>query len=214
MGRGVIFDLDGTLLDTLEDLRAALNHALAGEGFPPRSLEETRRFVGNGVRNLVRRGLPPEADGETLERAYAAFRAFYAQHCMDKTGPYPGVPQLLRELRGRGYALGVVSNKTDEAVGTLCGRFFPGLLDFAAGERAGMARKPAPELVLLALDALGAEAEETVYVGDSEVDVETARNAGLEAILVTWGFRTREALEAAGARTLAESPEELAALLP
>ncbi len=213
MKNAIIFDLDGTLLDTLDDLRDALNHALAAHGHPARTLDETRRFVGNGIRNLVARGVPagtPEAEADAV---FATFQPYYQAHCLDKTKPYEGILELLTRLKQDGHPIAVVSNKADSAVQTLCDRFFPGLVDFAVGERQNVRRKPAPDSVLAALDALDVPQTQAVYVGDSEVDIQTAHNAGLPCISVTWGFRTEETLLAAGAATFAHSPQELWELL-
>ena len=214
MNRGLlVFDLDGTLLDTLDDLAASLNHALTAFGLPARSREEVQGFIGNGVRLLVRRALPPEASAETERQVFAAFAAYYSEHCADLTRPYAGIAGLLDRARRSGFATAVVSNKSHREVQTLCGRFFPGLLDMAAGERPGLARKPAPDLTRLVLRELGFSAEQACYIGDSPVDIETARNAGLDCVCVSWGFRGRDELVRAGARRIADSPQELAALL-
>lgn len=213
MKRGLlIFDLDGTLLDTLDDLAASLNHALTGFSLPARSREEVRGFIGNGVRLLVRRALPETADPETERQVFAAFADHYRTHCADLTRPYDGVIDMLRRARQRGFATAVVSNKSHREVQALCDRFFPGLLDMAAGERPGLARKPAPDLPRLVLRELGFSADQACYIGDSPVDVETARNAGLDCVCVSWGFRSRDELIRAGARRIAASPAELAAL--
>lgn len=209
----IIFDLDGTLLDTLDDLRDALNHALTTHSYPVRTLDETRRFVGNGIRNLVSRGVPAGTAEAEIDAVFATFKPYYQAHCLDKTKPYEGILELLGRLKEEHYPIAVVSNKADSAVQTLCQRFFPGLVDFAVGERENVRRKPAPDSVLAALDALGVTQTEAVYVGDSEVDIETARNGGLPCISVTWGFRAEDVLENAGADTFAHTPEELWELL-
>ena len=213
MKRLLIFDLDGTLLDTLDDLAASLNHALTCFGLPPRSRDEVRSFIGNGVRLLVRRALPESADAETERQVFAAFAAYYREHCADLTRPYAGIAGLLEIARQSGFATAVVSNKSHREVQTLCRRFFPGLLDTAAGERPGLARKPAPDLPRLVLDSLGVSPDQACYIGDSPVDIETAVNAGADCLCVSWGFRSREELERAGAGRIADSPGELAALL-
>ena len=209
----VLFDLDGTLLNTLEDLRDAVNHVLSASGFPPRSLEEVRQFVGNGLGNLMRRSLPAPCGEAELERHTAALRSWYAEHSRIKTHPYDGILPLLDRLHTAGYRVGVVSNKVDGAVKDLCRHYFGNRVAVAVGERQGMRRKPAPDTVLLALGELGAGKEGAVYVGDSEVDVATARSAGLPCLSVTWGFRTREELLRAGAAVLVDTPEELWAAL-
>ncbi len=213
MKNAIIFDLDGTLLDTLDDLRDALNHALTAHSYPPRTLDETRRFVGNGIRNLVSRGVPAGTDDAAVDAVFETFKPYYQAHCLDKTKPYEGILELLKRLKQDGYPIAVVSNKADGAVQTLCERFFPGLTDFAVGERPNVRRKPAPDSVLAVLDALKVSQAQAVYVGDSEVDIETARNAGLPCISVTWGFRTEETLREAGAVRLAHTPQALWELL-
>ena len=209
----VLFDLDGTLLDTLEDILGAANYTLREMGYPERTLEEMRRFVGNGAEMQVRRAFGPEADEALIQKALALYKAYYAAHCQEKTRPYDGVLELLAELKRRGYRLAVVSNKPDEAVRPLAAQYFGGLTDAAMGETAARRRKPAPDMVNDALAALGADRTRAVYVGDSEVDIETARNAGLPCISVCWGFRDREQLVEAGAAEIAATAPELLALL-
>lgn len=209
----VIFDLDGTVLDTLEDLADSVNSALCANGFPTRTLTEIRSFVGNGIKNLILRSLPHETDGDTADRVLTAFRAHYADHCADKTRPYDGIPALLAALKADGFRTAVVSNKTDGAVQRLARQYFPGLFDFVTGEREGVARKPAPDSVNAALSALGAKKENAVYVGDSEVDVLTAQNAGIPAVIVTWGFRDESFLREKGAELIAHDAEELEKLI-
>ena len=209
----VIFDLDGTLLDTLDDLADAVNWALKQEQLPRRTREEVRAFVGNGIRNLIERAVPAGTEVAQTDRVFAGFKARYADHCADKTRPYPGILELLARLRAEGIRTAVVSNKADFAVQTLCRDYFPGLVDCAVGERAGIPKKPAPDSVQEVLRALKISREQAVYVGDSEVDVVTARNAGMDGILVLWGFRDRQTLERAGAKTFAATAEELCAAL-
>lgn len=209
----ILFDLDGTLLNTLEDLRGAVNHQLSVSGFPQRSLEEVRQFVGNGLRNLMRLSLPEGCSDEEIDRHTAAMRAWYNAHDRVCTRPYDGILPLLRQLREAGCAVAVVSNKVDEAVKDLCAHYFGDLVTIAVGETEGLCRKPWPDTVELALRRLGAGKEHAVYIGDSDVDLATARNAGLPCISVTWGFRTRKELEEAGAVTFADSPEALWKLL-
>lgn len=209
--RLAIFDLDGTLLNTLGDLAASANAALAAHHLPTHPQDSIRQFVGNGIRKLIERACPADTTSELQERVYHDFCRHYAQHCADTTAPYPGIPQLLDELRRRGILTAVVSNKADFAVQQLCAQFFPGQFDAIAGEREGVRRKPAPDTVLAILAQLNVNATTAVYIGDSDVDVETARNAGTRCIAVTWGFRDRAILLNAGAQLLADSP---AALLP
>ncbi len=218
----VIFDLDGTLLDTLDDLTDAVNHALAAKGFPPRTREEVRRFVGNGVAALIRRALPAGTDDRTVADTLANFKTYYAAHCRVKTAPYPGVPELLEHLKEQGYRIAVSSNKFDAAVQELCEHYFGGRVDVAVGENeaAGVRRKPEPDTICEALRRLGAtEATmadalaSTIYIGDSETDLATAKNASLPAISVTWGFRDEPELLTAGATRIAHTTRELEALL-
>ncbi len=209
----VIFDLDGTLLNTLEDLMDAVNYALDRYGMPQRTRNEVRCFVGNGVRLLVERSVPGGADHPRFEQVFDAFRSYYGEHCNDKTAAYAGVLELLHRLKERGYALAIVSNKLDSAVKELNEIYFNGIVDVAVGERDGVARKPAPDMVEAALRELGREKESAVYVGDSEVDVLTARNAGLFCISVLWGFRDRKFLEENGASVFAADPVDIEKLL-
>ena len=191
MKTAILFDLDGTLLDTLADLTDATNAALAHFGYSRRSLEEVRSFVGNGARNQIRMSLPETAS--ELEAVLEWYKGYYSVHCQIKTDPYPGVVEALAELAGE-YPIAIVSNKPDAAVKTLCARYFPGI--FALGESAACPRKPAPDMVFQAMAALGAE--KCVYVGDSEVDIRTAKNAGVPCLSVLWGFRDRALLESEG----------------
>ena len=184
---GILFDLDGTLLDTLEDLRDGVNYALGALGYPERSLEEVRRFVGNGARRLMELAVPADGDGD---RAFAVFKPYYDAHCQIKTKPYDGIPAALERLQAK-YPVAIVSNKPDSAVKSLCADYFPGI--YALGEAPDCPRKPAPDMVYQAMAAIGVE--KCVYVGDSEVDVLTAKNAGVPCLSVLWGFRDREELE-------------------
>lgn len=205
-----IFDLDGTLLDTLQDLADSVNHALRQYGMPEHSLDDIRRFVGNGVRLLMERAVPEGAQHPLFEEAFASFRQYYMQHSLDTTRPYDGIVETIRELKLRGCRLAVVSNKMMAATQELVAHFFPDV-EVAIGEHeaAGIRKKPAPDTVDEALRQLGVTREGAVYVGDSDVDLLTARNSGLPCISVLWGFRDREFLLAHGATTLIERPEEL-----
>lgn len=212
----VVFDLDGTLLDTICDLHLALNHSLEALGLPPRTLEEATAFVGNGIHRLVERGVPAGTGADVVERVFSEFNRYYAAHCNDNTHPYPGIIELVRGLRAEGRHVAVVSNKSDYAVQELVGIYFPGAFDAVAGVREGIARKPARDMVDAALAAMGpgaqadAAAGRAAYVGDSEVDVATARNAQMPCLSVSWGFRSVAQLEEAGATRILATPDELA----
>ena len=209
----VIFDLDGTLIDTLPDLLTALNLALTEAGYPTRLLSEMPAFVSRGLRSMVKSALPESCDEDAFERVFAAFGGYYAQHLMDETAPYSGILPLLQRLKAEGFKLAVVSNKADALMQKICSRFFGGVVDFALGERENIPRKPAPDGVLLALQTLGADAAHTVYVGDSAVDMQTAQNAGLEFAAVSWGYRSRAELEALGIARIADRPADLLDLI-
>ena len=201
MKTGILWDLDGTLLDTLEDLVDAVNFALGEFGYPTRSVEEVRCFVGNGARRLIERAVPENGD---VSAVFDTFRTYYNAHCQIKTKPYDGIMEALRKL-GEKYPMAVVSNKPDSAVKHLCAVYFPGL--YARGESTDCPRKPAPDMVFKAMEAIGVE--RCVYVGDSEVDVLTARNAGVPCLSVLWGFRDRTEIEEAGGSHFCEHTEEL-----
>lgn len=209
----IIFDLDGTLLNTLGDLRAAANTALRLRGLPPRSMEEIRRFVGNGVRNLMRRCLPVGSSDEEIDAALADFKRYYADHLCDTTVPYDGIPELLSILRKRGMKVAVLSNKLDSASQELIQRYFRGKVDVVFGEHEGVPRKPDPTSCRMVMEQLGVRPAEVLYVGDSGVDMQTARNAGLTAVGVTWGFRSREELIENGADMLADLPIQILMML-
>lgn len=200
MYKAIIFDLDGTLLNTLEDLADATNAALSMGGYPLRSLEEVRCFVGNGIGKLICRAMPEGATAEETAATLERFRQYYAAHNRVKTCPYPGILPMLESLRQKGIPLCVLSNKNDPNVQALCRDFFPGLITLAAGEKPGIARKPDPAGVHWLCRELNISPSETVLVGDSEVDAETARNAGVDFLAVGWGFRREEQLLAAGAQ--------------
>lgn len=202
----VLFDLDGTLLDTLDDLTASTNAALSAFSLPPRTREEVRRFVGNGAERLIRLALPGKETDPPVEEVLKAFREHYNAHCLDRTRPYVGILEALEALS---MPAAIVSNKPDSAVKPLCSRFFPGIPAF--GETADCPRKPAPDMLFRGLAALGAD--RCVYVGDSEVDILTAKNAGVPCLSVLWGFRDKDTLEAAGGTVFCRTPEELPAIL-
>lgn len=207
--RLVIFDLDGTILDTLGDLADSVNYALAKEGFPLRTVAQVREFVGNGIRKLIERALPPSADAESVDRVFATFKAYYGEHCAVKTAPYEGIIPMLGELKMAGAKLAVLSNKADFAVQTLCEHYFGGCFDRTFGEREGIRRKPAPDAVNELIARMDVSHEATLYVGDSEVDLETARNAGVDCIAVDWGFRDRALLLEHGAERVVSSTQAL-----
>jgi len=206
-----IFDLDGTLLDTLADLAASTNYALQAHHMPRRTIDEVRRFVGNGVRRLMEQAVTEGTTTEQFEAVIATFRDHYLHHSLDTTRPYPGIMELLRRLKADGKATAVVSNKFDAATKALCTHFFGTLVDVAIGESERIRRKPAPDTVVEAMRLLGVDRQQAVYVGDSDVDIATAANCQLPCISVLWGFRDRDFLLAHGATTLIASPGELLA---
>ena len=190
--KAVLFDMDGTLLDTLEDLRDSTNHVLRQMGYPERSLEEMRRFVGNGAEKQIRRAVPEGTSEEKIMEVLTAYRAYYQDHCQIKTRVYDGLLDMLSELKAKGIKLAVVSNKPDSAVQKLSREYFGDRMDFAVGPSDGVRCKPYPDMAETALKALGIAKKDAVFVGDSEVDVQTGLNAGLDVIAVSWGFRSRE----------------------
>ena len=206
-----IFDLDGTLLDTLGDLAASTNYALRTHGMPEHSMDDVRRFVGNGVRLLMERAVPQGAANPQFEAAFQTFREHYMQHSLDTTKPYDGILETLETLKAEGCRLAVVSNKMMAATGELCRHFFPDTIEVAIGEHEaqGIRKKPAPDTVNEAFRQLGVGKERAVYVGDSDVDILTARNSGLPCISVLWGFRDRDFLIQHGAETFISAPSEL-----
>lgn len=204
-----IFDLDGTLLDTLADLRQGINYALGTQGFAPRAMAEVRAFVGNGIRKLVERAVPAGTSEAQMDAVYEAFNPYYARHCADLTVPYDGILPLLQKLQAQGVVCALVSNKPDYAVQTLAAQYFPGLLAASAGAKDGVRKKPAPDSVFAVIHQLGAEGLRAVYIGDSEVDLQTAQNAALPCISVSWGFRDRSVLEQAGAACICDTVDAL-----
>lgn len=207
--RAVLFDMDGTVLDTLEDLWTAINVSLQKFGLPTATREQVRAALGNGARHLVSVCAPPEWQDTVLQ----FYKPWYDAHCRIHTRPYEGILPLMARLREQDVRLAIISNKPDPAVQELAEAFFPGLLEVAVGESPAVRRKPSPDTVLAAVARMGLSPDDCVYVGDSEVDVQTAANAGLSCIAVSWGFRSREQLLAAGAAQIADSPAELEALL-
>jgi phosphoglycolate phosphatase len=206
-----VFDLDGTLLDTLGDLAASTNYALRTHGMPEHSLDDVRRFVGNGVRVLMERAVPQGAENPQFEAAFQTFREHYMQHSLDTTKPYDGILETLEALKAEGCRLAVVSNKMMAATQELCRHFFRDTIEVAIGEHEaqGIRKKPAPDTVNEAFRQLGVGKERAVYVGDSDVDILTARNSGLPCISVLWGFRDRDFLIQHGAETFISAPSEL-----
>lgn len=204
-----IFDLDGTLLSTLADLAASTNYALRTHHMPERSLDEVRRFVGNGVKKLMERAIPDGLNNPLFEETFATFRQHYMQHNLDTTQPYPGIMQLLEQLKAEGKNIAVVSNKFYAATRELCRHFFGDLVPVAIGEREDIRKKPAPDTVIEALRELGVDKEGAVYIGDSDVDIMTAKNSGMPCVSVLWGFRDKEFLLEHGATTLISQPEDI-----
>jgi phosphoglycolate phosphatase len=209
----IIFDLDGTLLNTLDDLHTSVNAAMKAAGLEPRTREEVRQFVGNGVMKLIERCVPGGQEHPAFKKAYGAFRMHYAGHCQVKTAPYDGIIPMLGKLRIQGVPVAVVSNKYDAAVKKLCNGYFAGLVPVAIGERDGVRKKPAPDTVLQALAELKMPVESAIYVGDSEVDIMTAKNAGIPCVSVSWGFKDRAFLEEQGAEIIVDSADQLFQIL-
>lgn len=204
-----IFDLDGTLLSTLADLAASTNYALRTHHMHERSIDEVRRFVGNGVKKLMERAIPDGLNNPLFEETFATFRQHYMQHNLDTTQPYPGIMQLLEQLKAEGKNIAVVSNKFYAATRELCRHFFGELVPVAIGEREDIRKKPAPDTVIEALRELGVDKEGAVYIGDSDVDIMTAKNSGMPCVSVLWGFRDKEFLLEHGATTLISQPEDM-----
>ena len=209
----VIFDLDGTLLNTLDDLRDSVNAVMKKYGYPQHSLEQIRTFVGNGIGKLMERSVPGGRENEQFEQAFADFKSYYTDHCQIKTKPYYGVVDLMKCLSEQGFKLAIVSNKNDAAVKELNEIYFSRYTNAAIGERKGVRRKPAPDSVYAALDQLGSDIEKAVYIGDSDVDYETAVHCGMDCILVSWGFRDRELLESFDGAVVVDRCAEIRELL-
>ena len=204
-----IFDLDGTLLNTLQDLAASTNYALRTAGMPEHSVEDVRKFVGNGVKKLMERAIPGGLENPKFDETYATFRKHYLEHSLDTTKPYDGIPEVLAELKRRGKKLAIVSNRFYAATQELAKHFFPETIQVAIGERENIRKKPAPDTVLEAMRQLGVGKQGTVYIGDSDVDIDTAKNVGVPCISVLWGFRDKDFLIEHGATHLIKKPEEL-----
>lgn len=229
MKKAIIWDLDGTLMDTIEDLKNAANYALRCNGMEERSLDEVRQFVGNGIRRLIELSVPESLDRgkknpQLFEKVFDDFKSYYVQHCQDNTGLYEGIAETLKILKEKGFKMAVVSNKLQQGVTELVNSEIHTVgkndkvrlceyMDVSIGERPEIARKPAPDMVLKAIEELGIDKEDAVYIGDSEVDVATARNSGLPCISVLWGFRDIEVLKEHGADTFVKHPIEIVSLL-
>ena len=205
----VIFDLDGTLINSLEDLRVSVNYALFGFKYPKQTLDMVRRNVGNGIEKLIERSLPEGKDNVNYEVCLEIFKEHYKTHMSVNTKPYPHIIETLAALKSRGYKLAVVSNKFDAAVKPLCQKYFKSLIDVAIGQSKDTKKKPAPDTVYIALDELGSTSETSIYVGDSEVDIQTAKNSGMDCISVSWGFKTKEFLKQNGASVIIDTPLEI-----
>lgn len=211
MKKAVIFDLDGTLLNTLDDLADSTNYALSRFGYPTRTIEEVRQFVGNGVAKLIERAIPEGKNNPNFEKCLSIFKENYAQNMYNKTAPYNGIIEMLSNLKSKGIKIAVVSNKFDLAVKELCKKYFEGFIDFAAGENEaqGIKKKPAPDTVISVLNEFNFAPEDAVYVGDSDVDIMTAKNSKMPCISVTWGFRDKKFLLENGATILINAPSEI-----
>ena len=205
----VIWDLDGTLLDTLQDLANATNYALRTWVLPERTIDEVRQFVGNGVRMLMKRAVPGGESHPAFENIFSTFKAYYVEHCQENTCLYPGIAETLQTLKEKGVRMGVVSNKLQAGVTELYNAWFKDYMEVGIGERPDVKRKPAPDMVATALREMGVSSKDAVYIGDSDVDIETARNSGLPCISVLWGFRDKSFLEAHGAEMFVTSPMEI-----
>ncbi len=207
--KAVLFDMDGTVVDTIDDLRDSVDHSLKHFGMPGISKEDTLRFIGNGARRLIEQAVPEGTEEDLLEEVLKYYVNYYQAHCMVKTAPFEGVIEMMTRLKKAGIRQVIVSNKPDVAANEIAERFFGGLAEFVMGEKEGLRRKPWPDMVDAAVGRLGLSKDECLYVGDSEVDIATAKNAGVQCIPVLWGFRDRKTLEEAGAPVIAETPAEL-----
>lgn len=209
----IIFDLDGTLMDTLKDLWLSVNYSLRTNNLPERSLEEVRTYVGNGVRLLIQRAIPEDSDEQTLNAVLQTFKEYYQAHCKDNSTPYDGIADAMRTLRQQGRRIAIVSNKPQFGVTELHEEWFKDLAEVAVGEREGVRRKPAPDMVEVALKELGVSKDGAVYIGDSDVDIATAANSGMPCVSVLWGFRDKNFLTKHGATQFAEKPSDLLNIL-
>ena len=204
-----VFDMDGTILDTLEDLADSTNYALTSNGLPERTIDEVRSYVGNGIRLLIERAVPQGTEPELSNKVFKTFKEYYKTHCAIKTRPYDGIKKVLTSLRKAGCLTAVVSNKADFAVKDLCRDYFNGLFDIAVGEREGIDKKPAPDGVFEVLSKLNINKKEAVYIGDSDVDFATSKNAGIDVIMVGWGFRDEEFLREKGVERIIKQPSDI-----
>lgn len=211
--KAIIFDCDGTLLDTIKDLTNAVNYALEKFGFALKTEEETLKMVGNGIKMLVKRALPEEVEQNVFDEVFACFKAYYNEHYADFTAPYSGITETLKILKKQGYRLALVSNKQRDYLAKLYDMFFKDTIEYAIGETEGYAPKPAPDMVNLALSKLGVKKEDAVYVGDSSVDIATARNSEMDGIFVSWGFNTKRQLKENGAKIIIDAPLDLVGLV-
>lgn len=209
----VIFDLDGTLLNTLDDIVDSVNIMLEKEGYPPRTREDVREFIGNGARNLIRRALPEDVSEEEIARCLGIYKEIYLENMLRKTSPYEGIDETLKMLKKLGVKIGVVSNKPHDATKEMCRFYFPSILDVVIGDNPERKKKPAPDNIFEILKLLGSDKAETLYIGDSDVDMETAKNAGLDSAGVTWGYRSEETLTEHGADYIIEKPGQLIQLV-
>lgn len=205
----IVFDLDGTILDTIEDLTDSVNYALNRFNYPERTIDEIRDFVGNGIYKLIERAVPQNTEKEDVQRVFSAFDSHYKLNNSNKTKPYNGINLLIDKLKERGFLLAVVSNKAHSAVKTLCSNYFNGKFDIVFGEREGIPKKPSPQSLNEVISLLGVLPEQTLYVGDSDVDILTAKNAGVDLCTVTWGFRAKDFLIKMGGKMLVDSIEQL-----
>ena len=211
MIKAIIFDLDGTVLDTLDDLANAVNHTLEVHNMPKRTLKEIRAILGNGARNLIERSVPEGTDAAVTDDVFEYYQKYYREHSEINTKPYDGIMDMLGTLKERGVKLAVLSNKPDAAVQPLAKKYFPGIFDYVSGEKAGIVRKPAPDGIYEALRVLDIPLEDTVFIGDSEVDIDTAKNASMDCISVCWGFRDADVLWDSGATCVISTADALLA---
>ncbi len=205
----IIFDLDGTLLNTLEDLHACFNKAITKYGYPKRTLEEIKSFVGNGIKKAIERALPSNIEESELNKIVNYFRSYYEEHMLERTKPYDGIIGMLEELKANNYKLAVVSNKYDAAVKELCKNYFGKYIDIAIGESKGVRKKPEIDGVMKAIKELNSSIDNSIYIGDSDVDIKTAKNVGIPCISVLWGFRDKDFLIQNGGKLFAEKPKDI-----